>query len=92
MDSYEPIFMHGKATLCLLQAKEAIVTINKARELLQTHITMGSGYNRQAARLVMAEVMNEHGQVAVDQLVRELNLEDKFDFRPGMKFTTPGRK
>ena len=68
------------------------MTLDKARELLQTHITMGSGYNRQAARLVMAEVMNNHGQEAVDQLIRELNLEDRFDFRPGMKFTTPGRK
>ena len=67
------------------------MTLEKARELLLTHITMGSGYNRQAARLVMAEVMREHGQGAVDQLIRELELEDKFDFRLGMKFTTPGR-
>ncbi len=68
------------------------MTLSKASELLQTHITMGSGYNRQAARLVLAEVMNEHGQGAVDQLIRELDLEEKFDFRPGMKFITPGRK
>ncbi len=68
------------------------MTLSKACELLQTHITMGSGYNRQAARLVLAEVMSEHGQGAVDQLIRELELEEKFDFRPGMKFTTPGRK
>jgi hypothetical protein len=52
---------------------------------------MGSGYNRQAARLVMAEVMREHGQGAVDNLIRELELDSKFDFKPGMKFTTPGR-
>jgi len=67
------------------------MTLEKARELLQTHITMGSGYNRQAARLVMAEVMREHGQGAVDQLIRALGLDSKFDFKPGMKFTTPGR-
>ena len=68
-----------------------IVTLEKARELLQTHITMGSGYNRQAARLVMAEVMHDHGQGAVDHLIRELGLEEKFDFKPGMKFTRPGQ-
>ena len=68
------------------------MTLEKARELLQTHITMGSGYNRQAARLVMAEVMHEHGQSAVDQLIRDLQLDEIFDFRPGMRFTTPGRK
>ena len=67
------------------------MTLEKARELLQTHITMGSGYNRQAARLVMAEVMREHGQGAVDRLIRDLDLDNKFDFKPGMKFTTPGR-
>jgi hypothetical protein len=67
------------------------MTLEKARELLQTHITMGSGYNRQAARLVMAEVMREHGQGAVDRLIRDLELDSKFDFKPGMKFTTPGR-
>jgi hypothetical protein len=67
------------------------MTIDKARELLQTHITMGSGYNRQAARLVMAEVLREHGQRAVDNLIRELELDKRFDFKVGMKFTTPGR-
>jgi len=66
------------------------MTLEKARELLQTHITMGSGYNRQAARLVMAEVMREYGQGAVDKLIRDLGLDDKFDFKPGMKFKTPG--
>ncbi len=68
------------------------MTLDKARKLLQTHITMGSGYNRQAARLVLAEVMSEHGQAAVNQLIHELNLENKFDFRTDMKFITPGRK
>lgn len=67
------------------------MTIEKARQLLQTHVAMGSGYNRQAARLVMAEVMREHGQAAVDQLIHSLQLDRKFDFQPGMKFTTPGR-
>ena len=68
------------------------MTLDKARELLNTHITMGSGYNRQAARLVMAEVSHEHGQAAVDQLIVELDLEHYFDFKCGMKFTTPGRQ
>lgn len=67
------------------------MTLEKARELLETHIMMGSGYNRNAARLVMAEVQHEHGQQAVDQLIRRLDLEKKFDFRPGTVFKTPGR-
>ena len=66
------------------------MTLQKARELLQTHIRMGSGYNRQAARLVLAEVARVHGQAAVDNLIRELALEAKFDFKVGMRFTAPG--
>ena len=53
---------------------------------------MGSGYNRNAARLVITEVMREHGQQAVDQLTRDLDLEQKFGFRPGTVFTTAGAK
>lgn len=67
------------------------MTLEKARELLSIHISMGSGYNRQAARLVMAEVMHEHGQGAVDRLIDDLCLDEKFGFRPGMKFTTFSR-
>ena len=67
------------------------MTLQKARELLETHIRMGSGYNRQAARLVLAEVAREHGQAAADGLIRELALDEKFDFKAGTRFTTPGR-
>ena len=62
------------------------MTLEKARELLATHVRMGSGYNRNAARLVLAEVQREHGQEAVDRLIRELGLEEAFGFRPGTRF------
>jgi hypothetical protein len=32
-------------------------------------------------------VQREHGQTAVDQLIRELDLEQIFGFKPGTKFT-----
>ena len=66
------------------------MTLAKARTLLQTHIAMGSGYNRQAARLVLAEVMRVHGQAAVDRLIVELGLAERFDFKVGMRFRVPG--
>ena len=59
------------------------MTIEKARELLQVQISLGSGYNRNSAKLILAEVQREHGQAAVDRLIRELELEDAFGFRPG---------
>lgn len=59
------------------------MTLEKARELLQLQISLGSGYNRNSAKLILAEVQREHGQAAVDRLIRELDLEATFGFRPG---------
>ena len=59
------------------------MTLEKARELLQVQISLGSGYNRNSAKLILAEVQREHGQGAVDRLIRELNLEAEFGFKPG---------
>lgn len=59
------------------------MTLEKARELLQVQISLGSGYNRNSAKLILAEVQREHGQAAVDRLIRELDLEATFGFRPG---------
>lgn len=59
------------------------MTLEKARELLQVQISLGSGYNRNSAKLILAEVQREHGQAAVDHLIRELNLEAAFGFKPG---------
>ena len=50
---------------------------------------MGGGYNRNSAKLILAEVQREHGQVAVDQLIREFHLEQFFGFKTGEKFSTP---
>ena len=59
------------------------MTLEKARELLQVQISLGSGYNRNSAKLILAEVQREHGQAAVDRLIRELDLENAFGFKPG---------
>ena len=63
--------------------------LERARELLSMHIEMGSGYNRNAARLVLAEVQRIHGQEAVDRLIMELDLQRHFGFRPGQTFHSP---
>ncbi|HHK60532.1 MAG TPA: hypothetical protein ENJ73_02260 [Desulfobacterales bacterium] len=65
------------------------MTIDKARELLRVQIGFGSGYNRNAARLILAEVQREHGQAAVDRLIAELDLEVVFGFHPGQGFQGP---
>ena len=61
------------------------MTIDRARELLQIQAGLASGYNRNAAKLILAEVFREHGQEAVDRLIRELDLSQVFDFEPGMR-------
>jgi hypothetical protein len=65
------------------------MTLERARELLAVQADMGGGYNRNSARLILAEVARVHGQNAVDQLIREFDLEQRFGFRPGSRFNAP---
>jgi hypothetical protein len=63
------------------------MTLEKARELIEVQVGFGSGYNRNATRLILREVQIEHGQDAVDTLITELDLETTFDLRPGTDFS-----
>jgi len=65
------------------------MTLEKAHELIAVQANMGGGYNRNGAKLILAEVQREHGQVAVDQLIRAFNLEQLFGFKPGTGFEAP---
>jgi len=65
------------------------MTLEKARELLAVQANMGGGYNRNGARLILAEVQREHGRGAVDQLIRDFDLESLFGFKPGTEFNVP---
>lgn len=67
------------------------MTPDRARELIRTQLQFGGGYNRNAVRLILGELGREHGQGAVDALIRELGLEDAFGLRPGTDFTRVGR-
>jgi len=59
------------------------MTLDRARELLVVQADFAGFYNRNAAKLILQEVVREHGQLAVDQLIRELGLEAIFHFKPG---------
>ena len=67
------------------------MTLDKARELMEVQVRMAGGYNRNSARLILAEVEKEHGSPAVDQLIREFDLETIFGFRPGSSFRTKSK-
>lgn len=64
----------------------APMTIDKARELIAVQANMGGGYNRNAAKLILAEVQRAHGQVAADRLIEEFDLEQKLGLKPGVAF------
>jgi len=63
------------------------MTLARARELLAVQVGLASGYNRNAARLILREVQSEHGRAAVDGLIRELDLERVFGLAPGTDFS-----
>lgn len=58
------------------------MTLDKARQLLQVQVDFGGGYNRNSARLILAEVVRVHGQDAANQLISEMQLEEIFGFAP----------
>jgi hypothetical protein len=62
------------------------MTIDRARQLLKVQADFGGFYNANSAKLILSEVQREHGQVAVDGLIRELALEAVFGFQPGTRF------
>ncbi len=66
------------------------MTLQRAHELITIQLGFGGGYNRNAVRLILGEIQREHGQQAVDQLIRELDLEQAFDLAPGMDFSEVG--
>ncbi len=60
--------------------------LEKAHELITMHSGLGSGYNRNAARMVLGEDMRDFGQETVDALIREYGLEKQWQIKPGTKF------
>ena len=62
------------------------MTLEKAHELIAMHAGLGSGYNRNAARMVLGEVMRDFGKDVVDQLIREYKLEEQWEIKPGTVF------
>ncbi len=62
------------------------MTLERARQLLEVQAGFGGPYNSNSAKLILSEVMREHGQDAVNGLIGELGLERIFGFRPGTRF------
>ena len=62
-----------------------IMTIDKAREMIALQVDLGSGYNRNAVRLILAEIQREYGQDASDDLIREFSLNTVFGLEVGKK-------
>jgi hypothetical protein len=63
------------------------MTLDKAREIIKQQVSFGSGYNRNAVRLLLGEIQREYGQQASDMLIEELSLEAIFGLAPGTDFT-----
>ncbi len=64
------------------------MTLEKAHELVAMHPGSGSGYNRNASRMVLGEVTRDYGQEIADPLIREYGLEEHWEIKPGTKFTS----
>jgi hypothetical protein len=67
------------------------MTLERAHELIAARLTFGGCYNRNSARLIVAEIQREHGQAGVDPLTREPDLEPSFGRKPGTDFSKATR-
>jgi hypothetical protein len=65
------------------------MTLQRAYELLEVQAYIGQGYNRHAARLILAEVQRDLGQPAIDELITQLKMEEIFGFKTGQQFNAP---
>jgi len=61
------------------------MTLQRARELIEERSQGMGGYNRNAVRGVLAEVGREHGWDVVDGLIREYDLEARFEIKEGVQ-------
>jgi hypothetical protein len=66
--------------------EDTAMTLAKAKKLLAVQADFGGFYNANGAKLILAEVQREHGQAAVDALIRELELARIFGFESGTVF------
>lgn len=64
--------------------------IDRARELIRVQLQFGSGYNRNAVRMILGEMQRTQGQQAVDGLIREFDLEQHYGLRVGSDFSSVG--
>jgi hypothetical protein len=62
------------------------MTLERAKQLLKVQAGFGGFYNANSSKLILSEVMKEHGQQAVDELIVELELDRIFGFKPGTRF------
>ncbi|MFP5381540.1 MAG: hypothetical protein ACLGG4_04685 [Gammaproteobacteria bacterium] len=62
------------------------MTLDRAKQMLEVQASFGGFYNGNSAKLILSEVQREHGQDAVDRLIRELQLDRIFGFEPGTRF------
>jgi hypothetical protein len=62
------------------------MTLDRARQLLKVQADFGGFYNANSAKLILSEVQREHGQMAVDGLIRDLALDAIFGFEVGTRF------
>ena len=58
------------------------MTLEKARQLLQVQLDFGGGRNRNGAKLILEDVIREHGQDVANKLIAEMQLDKAFGFFP----------
>ncbi len=62
------------------------MTKDRARELIAVQVDFAGGYNRHATKLILADIQKDHGQVMVNELIKEFQLDELFGLKLNSKF------
>nr|VFK27452.1 MAG: hypothetical protein BECKMB1821G_GA0114241_10288 [Candidatus Kentron sp. MB]VFK32022.1 MAG: hypothetical protein BECKMB1821I_GA0114274_10297 [Candidatus Kentron sp. MB]VFK75676.1 MAG: hypothetical protein BECKMB1821H_GA0114242_102841 [Candidatus Kentron sp. MB] len=86
LDRFRPDITTGESRTEKNRPCQMTLSLEEIRASLSIQADKGGGYNRNAAWEMLAQVECGYGQQAVDELIREFDLESTFDFKPGNSF------
>ncbi len=69
------------------KARRPIMILERARELISQQLACGGGYNRNPVRVILSEVLREHGQASVDRLIDDTDLGSAFGLQQETDFS-----
>lgn len=57
------------------------MTIDEAHQLLEQQLNLSSGYSRNSLRMLLSQVLREHGEEVAQSLITHYQLDQQYQIR-----------